>query len=121
MGAIPNHFHLLLRTGNVSVSTVMKRVLTGYAFWSNRKYGRHGHLFRNRYKSILCREDVWAAGRHGETVLAAAFCGYWAGRELGVTMISLSPLLNISVQAIDKSVIRGEKPAKAKKYSLIGK
>jgi len=28
---IPNHFHLLLRTSNVSISTVMKRLLTGYA------------------------------------------------------------------------------------------
>ena len=46
---------------------------------------------------------------------------YWAVRELGVTMTSLSRLLNISVQAIGKSVIRGEKTAKAEKYSLTGK
>jgi len=279
---IPNHFHLLLRTGKVSISTVMKRLLTGYALWFNRRHGRHGHLFQNRYKSILCQEDVyllelvryihlnplraklvpdlktlgrypysghsvlmanvkkqwqdsdkvlkffshkadsarraytafvkkgisqgkrtdltggglvrsaggwaavkalrsakifeksderilgngdfvetvlaaakealarkydiqsrgftvdsvadrvaevlgikqedvWAAGRHRETVHARSLLCYWAVRKLGVTMISLSPLLNISVQAIGKSVIRGEKLAKAKRYSLIGK
>ena len=28
---IANHFHLLLRTGHVSISVVMKRLLTGYA------------------------------------------------------------------------------------------
>jgi len=56
---IPNHFHLLLRTSNVSISTVMKRLLTGYALWFNRKHGRYGHLFQNRYKSILCQEDVY--------------------------------------------------------------
>ena len=34
---IPNHFHLLLRTSNVSISTTMRRLLTGYAMWYNRK------------------------------------------------------------------------------------
>src|SRR3989339_801006 len=28
---IPNHFHLLLRTGTASLSTIMRRLLTGYA------------------------------------------------------------------------------------------
>ena len=28
---IPNHFHLLIRTGNVPVATVMRRLLTGHA------------------------------------------------------------------------------------------
>jgi len=54
---IPNHVHLLLRTGLVSVSILMSRLLTGYAVWFNRKYKRHGHLFQNRYKSVLCQED----------------------------------------------------------------
>ncbi len=54
---IPNHFHLLLRTGNVPIATVMRRLLTGYALWHNRRHRRHGYLFQNRYKSILCQED----------------------------------------------------------------
>ena len=56
---IPNHFHLLLRTGNVPISTVMRRLLTGYALWFNRTHRRHGHLFQNRFKSILCQEDAY--------------------------------------------------------------
>ena len=60
------------------------------------------------------QEDVWAAGRHQETVRARSLLCYWAVRKLGVTMTSLSKLLNISVQAIGKSVIRGENLAKAK-------
>ena len=56
---IPNHFHLLLRTSNVSISTTMRRLLTGYANWYNRRHRRYGHLFQNRYKSILCQEDVY--------------------------------------------------------------
>jgi putative transposase len=56
---IPNHFHLLLRTGPVPISTIMRRLLTGYALWYNRKHRRHGHLFQNRFKSILCQEDIY--------------------------------------------------------------
>ena len=56
---IPNHFHLLLRTGTFPISTGMRRLLTGHALWYNRRHGRGGHLFQNRYKSILCQEDVY--------------------------------------------------------------
>ena len=54
---ILNHFHLLLRTGDVPISTIMQRVLTGYVVNYNRRHRRYGHLFQNRYKSILCQED----------------------------------------------------------------
>jgi hypothetical protein len=37
----------------------MRRLLTGYAGFYNRRHRRHGHLFQNRYKSILCQEDVY--------------------------------------------------------------
>ncbi|MFC1896201.1 transposase [Thermodesulfobacteriota bacterium] len=56
---IPNHAHLLLRTGLTPVSVLMSRLLTGYAVWFNRKYRRHGQLFQNRYKSILCQEQPY--------------------------------------------------------------
>jgi len=56
---IPNHFHLLLRTGTTPISTVMRRLLTGYAVFYNFRHRRHGHLFQNRYKSILCQEDSY--------------------------------------------------------------
>ncbi len=56
---LPNHFHLLLRTGQVPIATVMRRLLTGYAVSHNRRHRRHGHLFQNRYKSILCQEEPY--------------------------------------------------------------
>jgi REP element-mobilizing transposase RayT len=56
---LDNHAHLLLRTGTVAVSVFMSRLLTGYAGWFNKKYRRHGQLFQNRYKSILCQEDPY--------------------------------------------------------------
>ena len=52
---IPNHVHLLLKTGNVPIATVMQRILTGHAAYFNRRHKRHGKLFQNRYKSILCQ------------------------------------------------------------------
>jgi REP element-mobilizing transposase RayT len=55
----PNHFHLLLKTGSVPISVLMNRLLTGYAGWFNKKHKRHGQLFQNRYKSILCQEDLY--------------------------------------------------------------
>jgi REP element-mobilizing transposase RayT len=56
---MPNHFHLLLRSGRIPLSTVMRRLLTGYAVVFNRRHRRSGHLFQNRYKSILCQEDAY--------------------------------------------------------------
>ena len=56
---LPNHFHLLLRTGSTPIATIMRRLLTGYAVTFNHRYRRHGQLFQNRYKSILCEEDTY--------------------------------------------------------------
>jgi len=56
---MPNHFHLLLRTGETPISTVMRRLLTGYAIRYNLRHRRTGHLFQNRFKSVLCQEDTY--------------------------------------------------------------
>jgi putative transposase len=54
-----NHAHLLLRSGCASLSSLMRRLLTGYAQQFNRRYSRSGHLFQNRYKSFLCEENPY--------------------------------------------------------------
>jgi REP element-mobilizing transposase RayT len=56
---IPNHVHLLLKTGLTPIATIMRRLLTGYAVYFNRRHRRYGHLFQNRYKSILCQEGPY--------------------------------------------------------------
>jgi REP element-mobilizing transposase RayT len=56
---IPNHAHFLFRSGITGISTLMRRLLTGYAISFNRRHKRHGQLFQNRYKSIICQEDVY--------------------------------------------------------------
>jgi REP element-mobilizing transposase RayT len=87
---IPNHFHLLLKTGQAPIATVMRRLLTGHAIYYNRRHRRYGHLFQNRYKSILCQEDTY--------LLQV------------VRYIHLNPLrarLVSSLEALDRSVYSG--------------
>ena len=55
---IPNHAHFLFRSSG-KISTLMRRLLTGYAICFNRRHRRHGQLFQNRYKSIICQEDMY--------------------------------------------------------------
>lgn len=52
-----NHVHILFKSGTYGISTVMRKLLTWYAQYFNRRHLRTGHLFENRYKSILCDED----------------------------------------------------------------
>lgn len=56
---MPNHVHLLLRRTEVPISRVMQRLLTSYAIYFNKRYERSGHLFQNRYKSIICDEEKY--------------------------------------------------------------
>jgi REP element-mobilizing transposase RayT len=56
---MPNHFHLLLRSGAQPVAGLMRRLLTGYAVGFNLRHRRWGHLFQNRYKSILCQQEPY--------------------------------------------------------------
>lgn len=54
-----NHAHILLRSGALGLPKYMRRLLTGYVVAYNRRHQRHGHLFQNRYKSIVCDEDSY--------------------------------------------------------------
>jgi len=45
------------QSGKDGISTTMRKLLTWYAQYFNRKHRRTGHLFENRYKSILCDQD----------------------------------------------------------------
>ncbi len=77
---LTNHVHILLRSGPVGLPLYMRRLLTGYAQAYNWRHKRAGHLFQNRYKSIVCKEE-----------------GYF--REL-VRYIHLNPLRASLVQSL---------------------
>jgi len=79
---LKNHAHILLRSGSCGLPAYMRRLLTGYAISFNRRHHRHGHLFQNRYKSIVCEEDPYF-------------------REL-VRYIHLNPLRGGDVKSLDE-------------------
>ncbi len=54
-----NHIHLLIFSGPQGILQFMRRLLTGYAIRYNLRYRRSGHLFQNRYRSIVCEEDPY--------------------------------------------------------------
>jgi len=56
---LPNHLHLLLRTGKWPLKRLMQRLLIRYSMYFNHRHHRSGHLFQNRYKSILCEEEPY--------------------------------------------------------------
>lgn len=56
---LPNHLHLLLVSGRKPVGRMMQAALGGYALYFNRRHRRGGHLFQNRFKSVLCEREPY--------------------------------------------------------------
>jgi putative transposase len=56
---LPDHAHLLLQTGSRPLARSMRSLLTGYAGAFNRRHRRVGHLFQNRYKSIVVEAEPY--------------------------------------------------------------
>lgn len=49
---MPNHFHLMLREAEVGgISTFMRKLLTGYSMYFNKKHKRSGTLFQGPFQS----------------------------------------------------------------------
>jgi len=56
---LSNHVHLLIMPTQGTLARFMRRLLTSYAAYFNREHNRTGHLFQNRYKSIVCEEEPY--------------------------------------------------------------
>lgn len=57
---MPNHFHLLLKQYSMDgITKLMKRLMTGYVMFFNRKYRRVGGLFQNTYKAANIDSDSY--------------------------------------------------------------
>jgi REP element-mobilizing transposase RayT len=54
-----NHAHIFLRSGPKGLPQYMRRLLSSYAMYYNKAHQRHGYLFQNRYKSIVCEEEPY--------------------------------------------------------------
>ncbi|MFA6274006.1 MAG: transposase [Candidatus Paceibacterota bacterium] len=57
---MPNHFHILIKeiTEN-GIATFMRKVMTGYSMYFNKKYNRNGNLFQGRFKSEHANNDEY--------------------------------------------------------------
>ena len=51
-----NHFHLLLHAKDDTVGNIVKCIASSYVYYFNGKYGRDGHLFKERFRSEPCEE-----------------------------------------------------------------
>lgn len=57
---MPNHFHLLIRQITIDgMSKLLRRILTTYSMYFNRRYKRVGHLFQGIYKAVLVDKDEY--------------------------------------------------------------
>jgi REP element-mobilizing transposase RayT len=57
---LDNHVHLLFKEASQGdISQVMRKLLTPYASWFNRKYQRSGALIANRYRSECVESDEY--------------------------------------------------------------
>lgn len=55
---MPNHFHMLVREKiERGISTYMRKLMTAYSMYFNKKYQRTGTLYENTFKSSYCNED----------------------------------------------------------------
>ncbi len=52
-----NHFHIVIREREESISSIMKRLNVSYAYYFNKRYDRVGHVFQGRYKSEPIEDD----------------------------------------------------------------
>lgn len=53
-----NHVHLEIKTNDISISKIMKRINQIYAQYFNKKYNYIGHLFQDRYHSEIIEDTA---------------------------------------------------------------
>ena len=57
---MPNHYHILVREKKENgISTYMRKLLTGYSMYFNKKYKRTGKLYEGVFKSIYVDKDTY--------------------------------------------------------------
>jgi len=54
---LSNHIHLLVETPHGNLSEMMQALQTSYTLYFNRRHGRSGHVFEQRYKALLVDKD----------------------------------------------------------------
>lgn len=53
-----NHVHLLIYDNDQDISKFMQGLSLSYVIYFNKKYGRTGHLFQDRFTSVIMKNDM---------------------------------------------------------------
>lgn len=103
-----NHYHLSIGTPECNLSKGMHRLLTRFAQRFNRRHGRRGHLFQERFKNVLVQEATHATVLTRYIALNAVRAGFcerpeqwrWcsyaarAGYVPALAVLSLEPIMS---------------------------
>jgi putative transposase len=54
-----NHFHLAIETPECTLSSGMHWLLGTYAKWFNKRHNRRGHLYQDRFKSVIVDREEY--------------------------------------------------------------
>jgi len=54
-----NHLHLVIKEQKETISQIIKKITTSYAYYFNNRYKRVGHLFQDRYKSETIEDEAY--------------------------------------------------------------
>lgn len=58
---MPNHVHLILEVNKpTELAKIMQGITLAYSKWFNKKYGKVGHLWQGRYKSMVIDKNKYA-------------------------------------------------------------
>lgn len=60
-----NHAHFIIYANGADISKIMHGLNQSYAQYYNTKYGRHGHLFQERFKSKIIDSDNYLISLSG--------------------------------------------------------
>ncbi len=63
---MPDHYHLLVKQDDpIGITKLVRRLMTGYVMYFNKRYGRRGPLFENVYRAVKTSDEkqVMAVGR----------------------------------------------------------
>ena len=65
-----NHIHLLIKTDETPLSTIMKSIVVKFVYYYNVKYQRVGHLFQDRFKSEPVETETYLQGKSLKNLLS---------------------------------------------------
>lgn len=54
-----NHVHLLVYDNGQDISKIMQSLNLSYVIYFNKKHDRSGHLFQDRFKSVMVKKDAY--------------------------------------------------------------